>query len=240
MKHWYQQPHRSLSNYVRSVLAIDGAMDAENDGKALVTNGMPALFFRRDHGENRLRLFGRSVPSEHWKIDGSTVVVAHYFKPFAMAGIFNLNAKDLLAKPVDISFDFATDNTLEIIESIEQLIIRKLEENKEHCEIIRYATDQIMYDPGGDVLSKVKVELALNERTFQRIFKKYVGITPVQYRRICQFETSFTQLRANDFGTLTDIAYDNGFSDQSHFIRSFKEFTKTTPNSYLRDGLKKL
>jgi AraC-like DNA-binding protein len=45
-------------------------------------------------------------------------------------------------------------------------------------------------------------------------------------------------LRGKGFNNLTDIAYDNGFADQSHFIRSFKEFTQITPNDYLRSGLK--
>jgi AraC-like DNA-binding protein len=45
-------------------------------------------------------------------------------------------------------------------------------------------------------------------------------------------------VRSKEFQTLADVAYDNGFADQSHFIRSFKEFTETTPNTYLRSGLK--
>ncbi|MBA4058005.1 MAG: AraC family transcriptional regulator, partial [Marivirga sp.] len=56
--------------------------------------------------------------------------------------------------------------------------------------------------------------------------------------RICQFQLSFAQVRAKEFNTLTDVAYDNGFADQSHFIRSFREFVDTTPNHYLRWGLK--
>ena len=70
------------------------------------------------------------------------------------------------------------------------------------------------------------------------MFKKYVGVTPNQYRRICQFQVSFAQLRGKEFNKLTDVAYDNGFADQSHFIRSFREFTQITPNDYLRSGLK--
>jgi len=31
---------------------------------------------------------------------------------------------------------------------------------------------------------------------------------------------------------LSDVAYENGYADQSHFIRSFREFTGYTPSQY--------
>jgi AraC-like DNA-binding protein len=113
-----------------------------------------------------------------------------------------------------------------------------LEEHKKACEIIRYATDELMRNSDADGLAAMLEKLKVSERTFQRIFKKYVGIPANQYRRICQFETSFAQLKGQRFEKLTDVAYDNGFADQSHFIRSFREFTNVTPNTYLRSGLK--
>jgi AraC-like DNA-binding protein len=122
---------------------------------------------------------------------------------------------------------------------LDHLLLQQLNENKNSCEIIRQATDQIMYNPGTEILSELLVKLQLNERTFQRIFGKYVGVTPNQYRRICQFELSFAQVRSRKFGKLTDVAYENGFADQSHFIRSFREFTHITPNDYLKSGLQK-
>jgi AraC-like DNA-binding protein len=88
-----------------------------------------------------------------------------------------------------------------------------------------------------EILSATLENLNISIRTFQRIFKKYVGVTPSQYRRICQFQFSFAQLRAKQFNKLTDVAFDNGFADQSHFIRSFREFTQITPQDYIRSGL---
>jgi AraC-like DNA-binding protein len=45
-------------------------------------------------------------------------------------------------------------------------------------------------------------------------------------------------VKNGEFDKLTDVAYKTGFADQSHFIRSFKEFTQITPNDYLKSGLK--
>jgi len=43
---------------------------------------------------------------------------------------------------------------------------------------------------------------------------------------------NFIQLRNKDYGKLSDIAFENDYSDQSHLIRSFKEFAGISPNQY--------
>jgi len=256
MKHWYQQPHQSLSEYVRTVLILEGFSESDEADLPIFTNGMSVLFCKTEKDENgneniiQLALFGKSAPEEHWVINTNETVIAYFFKPFALASMFNTNAAKLVESPIDLdnwsphktnalkTQLFYAVSTSRKIEVLDNLLIHQLHQHKRECEIIKYATDQIMYDPGIEILSEMLSKLDLNERTFQRIFKKYVGVTPNQYRRICQFQLSFTQLRSKEFNKLTDIAYDNGFADQSHFIRSFKEFTQITPNDYLKSGLK--
>ncbi|HEX6428081.1 MAG TPA: AraC family transcriptional regulator, partial [Niastella sp.] len=57
-----------------------------------------------------------------------------------------------------------------------------------------------------------------------------------QFRRIWQFNNAFQQLNNRQFNKLTDIAFANGYADQSHYIRAFKEFTGITPKEYLKFG----
>ena len=255
MKHWYQTPNHLLSGYIRTVLILEDFSQAEPDSLPLFTNGLPALFCKteRNGSENQivqLSLFGRSVPAEDWNVNPDTTIIAYFFKPFALAATFNISAKRLNEKAIDLAnWSAHTANALKTqliyaasttqkLEVLDNLLIQQLKKRKRECEIIRIITDEVMCNPGTEILSELLEKLKLNERTFQRLFKKYVGITPNQYRRICQFHISFSQLRANDFEKLSDIAYDNGFADQSHFIRSFKEFTQITPNDYLKFGLK--
>jgi AraC-like DNA-binding protein len=256
MKYWYQKPHQLLSEYVRTVLILEGFSKPGNQQLPLVTNGMPALLCRTEKdgsgSENvlQLTLFAQSNTADSWTVNDNTTIIAYFFKPFALATVFNVPAKNLIGDPVDLSqwnphktnalrtqlsYGGSTTRKTEVLDN---LLIHQLKENNKECEIIKFATDEIMDNPGTEALSAILNKLNVNERTFQRIFKKYVGVTPNQYRRICQFQISFEQLRGKAFKKLTDIAYDNGFADQSHFIRSFKEFTQVTPNDYLRSGLK--
>jgi AraC-like DNA-binding protein len=38
--------------------------------------------------------------------------------------------------------------------------------------------------------------------------------------------------------SLTDLAYENEYFDQAHFIKDFKEFTGLTPKEFYGDNLK--
>ena len=256
MKHWYQQPHKLIADYVRTILIPEGFSKSETADLPIFTNGMPALFCKTEKDQSgneniiQLALFGKSVPEDHSVVNINETIIIYFFKPFALASMFNINAAKLIDSPIELGNWHAhkanalktqliyASSTSRKIEVLDNLLIHHLQQNKRECEIIKYVTDQIMIDPGTDILSEMLSKLDLNERTFQRMFKKYVGVTPNQYRRICQFQLSFYQLRSKDFNKLTDIAYDNGFADQSHFIRSFKEFTRITPNDYLKSGLK--
>ena len=256
MKHWYQQPHKLITDYVRTVLVLEGFSESDTADLPIFTNGMSAFFCKTEKDKNgneniiQLALIGKSIPEDHSVVNTNETIIIYFFKPFALASMFNINAAKLIDSPIDLCNWHAhktnalktqliyAQSTSRKIEVLDNLLIHQLQQNKRECEIIKYSTDQIMIDPGTEILSEMLRKLDLNGRTFQRIFKKYVGVTPNQYRRICQFQLSFYQLRSKDFNKLTDIAYDNGFADQSHFIRSFKEFTQITPNDYLKSGLK--
>jgi len=255
MKYWYHKTNHLLAEYVRTVLVIEGFTEHGFNALPIFTNGMPTLFCRTEKGQTeyehveQLTLFGTLTPPGCWTINEQATIIAYFFKPFAMTGLFNTSAKKLKENPIDLCnwspHKFSAlkmqlvyaDSTTRKIEVLDNLLIGQLRLHKRACEIIQYATDQIMYHSGREILPEILKELHLTERTFQRIFKKFVGITPTQYRRICQFQLSFGQLRSKQFDKISDVAFDNSFADQSHFIRSFKEFTKITPKDYLRKGL---
>lgn len=255
MKYWYQQPDEAISGYVRTILVLEGSGEPVRDGLPLFTNGLPVLVCHTvadgtgTHTIRQLSLYGKSAPAETWTTNENSSVITYFFRPFTMASVFDLPATVLAKNPVDLSnWNPHRTNALRTqllyaetvarkIEILDNLLKHLLQEHSRECEIVKYATDYIMLHPEKESLAVVLKELSLTERTFQRIFKKYVGITASQYRRICQFQLSFTQVKGKNFDKLADVAYDNGFADQSHFIRTFKEFTEISPNDYLKKGL---
>ena len=51
MKHWYQQPNQLLSEYVKTVLILEGFTESGPGELPLVTNGMSALFCKTEKDE---------------------------------------------------------------------------------------------------------------------------------------------------------------------------------------------
>lgn len=79
----------------------------------------------------------------------------------------------------------------------------------------------------------VAEEVGLNVRTFNRIFKKNLGISPVGFKKIARFRHSLNNKFINEqFTRLTDIAYSSNFYDQSYFTNIYKEMTGLNPKLF--------
>lgn len=75
--------------------------------------------------------------------------------------------------------------------------------------------------------------LQRSERSLERLFKSYIGVTPALFHRINRFQSALDHLRGVHFRSLTDVAYEHDYADQSHYIREFKEFAGVSPKKYL-------
>ena len=64
-------------------------------------------------------------------------------------------------------------------------------------------------------------------------FKKYCGLTPKVLHRIFRFNEILQQIHQQQTIAWSDIAYQFGYSDQSHFIKEFKEFSGFNPKAFI-------
>ncbi len=68
----------------------------------------------------------------------------------------------------------------------------------------------------------------LGKKQFERVFRECVGMNPKEYGRIARFQRALRMMQLG-FRDNAGIAYANGYSDQSHFIREFRQFSSLTP-----------
>jgi AraC-like DNA-binding protein len=93
---------------------------------------------------------------------------------------------------------------------------------------------QIQRSGGNISISTLQEQLHISERSLERKFRQHIGLSPKLFSRICRFQASVHQLRNRQFCKLSDIAYEQSYSDQSHLIRAFKEFAGAPPQQFQR------
>jgi AraC-like DNA-binding protein len=82
----------------------------------------------------------------------------------------------------------------------------------------------------------VAKETGLSHRRFSQLFKREVGMTPKLFSRVQRFQQTRSAIHQHDAGAVdwADTAMECGYSDQSHMIREFLEFSGMSPEAYLR------
>ena len=76
---------------------------------------------------------------------------------------------------------------------------------------------------------------ALSVFHFARMFKTATGITPKQYLMRCKLERARELLLTQD-RTISQVALELGFCDQSHLSTHFKRLYGTTPKQFVRQA----
>jgi AraC-like DNA-binding protein len=246
-------PHPKIAGYVHRILVIENKGFSKPFTLPLYANGVPTLLYTSVKAKldgvstNHLTLFGQTVLPETLALTEDFFLIAYFFKPYSLLPVFGIEGHELTDNPVDvelisnhISFSTLKEKLLNAkdvnatIDLLNDYVLHLINRSKEGSMLLKYATTTIYKNYSKDVLTELKKELNITERSFQRLFHKTMGVNPSTYRRICQFNAAFFDLNLGNYKNLSDIAFNHGYADQSHYIRTFREFTSITPAEYLK------
>ncbi|MBE7177537.1 MAG: helix-turn-helix transcriptional regulator [Mucilaginibacter polytrichastri] len=205
--------------------------------------------FRDERGDAfpQLYLYGQTLSPVRMNAPGTFGAVGLYFYPHALRSVFGIDAFDLTtsclcAAELPYSGPLALEEQLVNAGDADEAI-RILSAYLQHCLArntfaadagTRYALGRIT--SAAVPLSELQRQTGQTERTFERRFRQTVGVPPKLFWRICRFQETLKQLRHGNYRSLTELAYSAGYADQSHFIRSFREFAGFSPRNYARSA----
>jgi AraC-like DNA-binding protein len=83
-------------------------------------------------------------------------------------------------------------------------------------------------------VGEVARECGYSHRHFARLFRESVGLKPKTYCRVLRFRRALGRLAGDPRPAWADLAAAEGYADQAHFSREFREFTGLSPGGYRR------
>jgi len=93
--------------------------------------------------------------------------------------------------------------------------------------------EQILADiDAGLKLEEISGKCTFTRQHINKIFSKYVGKTPSEYKKVQRFRNALISKKIS--ANLTDLSNDSLYFDQSHFIRHFKQLTDKKPSDFFK------
>ena len=251
-------PPENLQPYVNTIMVMETNDLNSHTNIPLYADGYPGImYYTSENGcyllpKNKklseLFLYGQTINPVSLDIKGPFKFVVLQLYPFASQYLLDVNPRELNDECYDLfqldHIDIETyaerlratevlEEWVDILSSLVKELINYRQVPKD--DQLQLAIALILKHQGQLPIKEIRDKVYLTERTFERKFNTQVGLTPKQFAKIIQFKSSLQQLTEENYGQLLDISYDSGFSDQSHFIRSFKKYTGKTPSEFLQE-----
>jgi len=241
-----------LSKYIKCFWTLERAgKDAPPLEFSPVSDGTPGLIFQLSDNQTIIDgekaklanafIFGQTIKRRKMELLGQFDTLGVLFFPNSLKSIFGIKANLLTDTCLDFSLITAdehkflherlseSNSTEERIGLLSNYFLSQIQRHGFDNNAVSFAVNEIQKTNGSLNYQSLLKDLKISERSLERHFKQHVGITPKMYMRICRFQASLSQLKQKGYQKLSDIAYENGYADQSHFIREFKEFLGFSP-----------
>lgn len=245
------QPAVMLRPYVKHYWLLKTGGDSAGLARTVPTGMMSLLFHRGNRllsvHENefhpRAFLSGQEKTFADLKYDGQINMISVVFHPAGVRAFFNIPIDKIAG--LRLTADDMEDKDLSELENaltsteedklslllIEQFLLRRLTRLPEH-NLKRVDTAIRLINAGQTEIGRLADAACLSTKQFNRIFSEYIGAHPKEFSRIIRFQRALHLLENNQQISLTALAHECNYFDQSHMIKDFKALSGYTPSEY--------
>jgi AraC-like DNA-binding protein len=246
--------HPALRSLIRHIIIIEA--DFGNVPVSIAGNYMPspdqAMFINlytrlksKKSGENIFNpvtsctLIGAQITPFKLMVEESHKTVSIIFQPGGLNRFLNIpmteifdngfSAREVIGREIEELLD-KSHNTISLVELnnlVQSYFLRKLSQVKELLPI-DFALQHLLTNYNTD-MDKIAGMACMSIRNFERKCKERLGMSAKMYARIARFHKAYKILESCSIISWTDLTYEAGYYDQTHFIKDFKEFARHTP-----------
>lgn len=258
MNYQTYKPHANLESLVKFYWTLEVPFDPANQKQKIIPDGCVEMTFnfgdpiKRYISESEFVLhpnamvMGQRTKSFYIEPVGNVDTIAICFYPHGFANFVNESLDNLVDKETPLENLFgkiesadleqsmiSATNTQQRIEFIERFLLNKLNQKTTIENIVKTTVDTLLSTNGSEPIKRILKDDLSKRRQIERHFKKQIGISPKQLGKVIRLQATLQMMINQKFETLTEIAYENDYFDQNHFIKDFKEFTGITPKEFL-------
>lgn len=253
-------PSDKLKPYIKQYWAVENVLQkGEQYSQRVIPSGLTELIMYLDHKptvstNNRLMedpflLNGQQNDFYDILISENLSLFSISFHPQGLSQFFTMPLHELSNQDIPLRYinkDLYTELEARLspqisfqqkIEIVEACLLKLLHVNKRGFEFqrINNIIETIRVNQGMVDIEELSSLACLSRKQFERIFLEFIGISPKQYLKIIRFQSSIFLKSKNEELSLTELAYESGYYDQSHFINDYKKMTGITPKQFFQD-----
>lgn len=118
---------------------------------------------------------------------------------------------------------------------LETFLLSQLDHAFQPNPAVIFSINQLKNRNGALSVAEIRDKVGYSHRRFSELFKKFVGVTPKHYSRICRFQHVLSSIQGINMPDWSSLAIDSGYYDQPHFIHEFKSFSGISPTEYFHN-----
>jgi hypothetical protein len=256
------EPDQNLTAFIKCYWTLESPKTETPEKQTIVPDGCMEMIFHYgdlykqylDNGNSNIQprcfVIGQLTRPLEIEPTGETGIFSVRFHPEGFLPFTNIPIREMENTAVSLEKLFGKDgqeigqlvlnaNSIsERIKLIEIFLLDRLTNIETIDRIVKSTVETIITANGQlsvDELSKLN---KVNRRQLLRKFSSAIGLSPKQLSRTIRLQTALKMLLNDQFSNLAELAYENEYYDQAHFIKEFKEFTGSTPKEFYGNHLK--
>jgi AraC-like DNA-binding protein len=169
------------------------------------------------------------------------------FRPGAFTAITGIDASSITNGSIPVPAVLSAPWAPSVVSADNPLgaAVRVVEDRlTEHADVEDAALDLVgavvasMHDMPPDTrVEQLCAEHHVAPRTLQRLFRRYVGVSPKWVLKRLRIHQAVEHLAAGPNRPWTELALQLGYYDHAHFIRDFRLVTERSPAEYVQEAL---
>lgn len=256
MKYEKYTPCKPLAPFVECYFNWEGNVENQEEvqspplqyGAIVVNYGDPSWAYQHSEDPTLVPdafVCGLFTSNYHRRLSGKIGMAGIVLKGTAIHNLFGVRMSHLVNNRMQLDLLIGVEetthlmqaikncpNAAERINSLEQLLLPRIQEARHRASIIDEILDYIVTDGGKVTIEDVAIKFNVSKRYIEKHFLEKVGVSPKFYSRIVRFSKVMYDVLYKKMTDWQDVVFEHGFHDQSHLAKEFIEFNQMNPSEY--------